>query len=102
VSFPTPPVPDYPSAHSTAGGAGAEIIEDVIPGHEKKFSTTSGSLPGVTRTFKDVADAADENALSRVLVGYHFREATKVGVKQGRDVGNYVVRNALKAIHGKQ
>ncbi|HVD60722.1 MAG TPA: vanadium-dependent haloperoxidase [Gemmatimonadaceae bacterium] len=102
VAFPTPPVPDYPSAHSTAGGAAAQVIEDAIPGAEKKFSTTSGSLPGVTRSFKNVADAADENALSRVLVGYHFREATKVGVKQGRDVGKYVVKNALQAIHGKQ
>ncbi|HUQ18518.1 MAG TPA: vanadium-dependent haloperoxidase [Gemmatimonadaceae bacterium] len=101
VAFPTPPVPDYPSAHATAGGSAAEVIEDAIPGGGKKFSTTSGSLPGVTRSFKDVGDAADENALSRVLVGYHFREATKVGLKQGRDVGKYVVRNALRPIHGK-
>lgn len=101
VAFPTPPVPDYPSAHATAGGTGAEIIEDAIPGGGKKFSTTSGSLPGVTRSFKDVGDAADENALSRVLVGFHFREATTVGLKQGRDVGKYVVKNALRPIHGK-
>lgn len=32
LAFPTPPVPDYPSAHSVAGGNAAAIIEALIPG----------------------------------------------------------------------
>ena len=94
LAFPTPPVPDYPSAHSTAGGAGAAIIEALVPG-KIAFSTTSGSLPGVTRTFASVAQAARENADSRVFIGYHFRHATDVGVAQGRRVGEYVASHAL-------
>lgn len=101
LAFPTPPVPDYPSAHSSAGGAAAAIIDGAIHGKEKKFSTTSGSLPGVTRTFKDLDDAAKENADSRIYVGFHFRHATEVGLKQGNDVGNFIVKNALQPIHGK-
>jgi hypothetical protein len=101
LSFPTPPVPDYPSAHSSAGAAAAAVIDGVIPGKSKKFSTTSASLPGVTRTFKDLDDAAKENADSRVFVGYHFRHATEEGLKQGTKVGDFVVHNALKPIHGK-
>lgn len=73
---PTPPVPDYPSAHSTAGAAGAAVIEALIPGRGRPITTTSGSLPGVSRTFATVADAAKENADSRVFIGYHFRHAT--------------------------
>ena len=42
-----------------------------------------------------VAEAAKENALSRIYVGFHFRHATDVGLAQGRQIGNYVVRNAL-------
>jgi hypothetical protein len=94
LAFPTPPVPDYPSAHSTAGGAAAAIIEALVPGRQH-FTTTSGSLPGVERSFSSVADAADENRLSRIYIGYHFRQATTVGIAQGRDVGNYVVRHTL-------
>lgn len=101
LAFPTPPIPDYPSAHSTAGGAAAAIIEALIPGRTGSFATGSGSLAGVTRTFSTVAAAAEENALSRVYIGYHFREATTVGIAQGRAVGNYVVEHSLRPLnHG--
>jgi hypothetical protein len=95
LAFPTPPVPDYPSAHSSAGGTGAAIIEALVPGRGPAITTTSGSLPGVSRTFSSVAEAARENALSRIYVGYHFRHAVDVGLAQGRDVGEYVAHNAL-------
>lgn len=97
-SFPTPPVPDYPSAHATAGGNAAAIIEALVPGRGERFATTSGSLPGVTRTFATVASAANENAVSRVYIGFHFRYATEIGLSQGRAVGNYVASHALQPI----
>ena len=46
LQFPTPPVPDYPSGHATAGGAAAAIIEALAPGIGPSITTTSGSLPG--------------------------------------------------------
>jgi hypothetical protein len=99
LSFPTPPVPDYPSAHACAGGTAAAVIEGAIAGRGSEFSATSTSLPGVTRTFRDIGAAARENAVSRVYVGYHFRLATEAGLNQGREVGDYVARNALRPIH---
>ncbi len=96
LSFPTPPVPDYPSAHAAAGGAAAAIMESAVRGIGPAFSITSGTLPGVVRTFRRVADAATENALSRVYVGYHFRHAATVGLTQGRDIGRYIAANALR------
>ena len=61
LAFPTPPVPDYPSARATAGGAGAALIEALVPGRGRPISTMSGSLPGVTRTFATPNDAAVES-----------------------------------------
>lgn len=98
LAFPTPPVPDYPSAHATAGGTGAAIIEALVPGRGPAIATTSGSLPLVTRRFATVADAARENADSRVYVGYHFRLATEAGLTQGREIGAYVAANALRRL----
>ena len=95
LAFPTPPVPDYPSAHSTAGGAAAAVIEALVPGRGQAITTTSGSLPGVSRTFASVADAQDENAASRIYIGYHFRHATVEGIAQGRRVGAYVASHVL-------
>ena len=101
--FPTPPVPDYPSAHSTAGGTAAAIIEALVPGLGPSITTSSASLAGVTRTFRSVAAAANENALSRIYIGYHFRQATEAGVAQGRAVGSYVAAHVLgpRVGHGK-
>jgi hypothetical protein len=97
--FPTPPVPDYPSAHSGAGGTAAAIINSVVPGNPKNIPITSGSAPGVTRILKSVVAAAQENADSRVFVGYHFREATRVGLAQGEDIGKYIYKNSLRPTH---
>lgn len=94
--FPTPPVPDYPSAHAAAGGAAAAVIESVVDGRIRSFSTVSTSLPGAVRRFDSVAEAARENADSRVFVGYHFRHATDVGLLQGVAVGAYVAKTSLR------
>lgn len=96
VAFPTPPVPDYPSAHASAGGGAMAILESIVPRGPKHFSTTSGSLIGVTRHFASVESAAWENALSRIYVGFHFREAVTAGMQQGRAVGSYVVETVLQ------
>lgn len=96
LSFPTPPVPDYPSAHAVAGGVAA-VLEAMTPGRVA-FSTTSASLPGVTRSFGSITQAARENADSRVFIGYHFRHATDAGLAQGRAVGRYMVERALRPL----
>ncbi|MEO8333642.1 MAG: vanadium-dependent haloperoxidase [bacterium] len=100
--FPTPPIPDYPSAHATAGGAGAGVIDALFPGEGPSFSTTSTSLAGVTRTFRSASAAAAENALSRIYIGYHFRLATEAGLTQGRSVGAFVAANAPRPHSGRE
>ena len=92
LGFPTPPIPDYPSGHSTAGAVAATVIDQVMGTRAGGFSMTSASLPGVTRHYDSVAAAARENADSRVYVGFHFRHATDVGYEQGRRVGMWVAR----------
>jgi hypothetical protein len=39
------------------------------------------------RSYTNFTQAADENAYSRVLVGFHFRNSTKVGTAYGRQIG---------------
>jgi hypothetical protein len=98
-AFATPPVPDYPSAHSAAGAAAAEVI-DAFVGPSRRFThvSTTGAISGVpgaeTRSFGSVQKAANENAYSRMLVGIHFRRACTAGLQQGRDIGRFVVHHA--------
>jgi hypothetical protein len=98
-AFATPPVPDYPSAHSAAGAAAAEVI-DAFVGPDRGFThvSTTGPISGVpgagTRSFDSVQKAANENAYSRMLVGIHFRRACTAGLEQGREIGRYVLGHA--------
>ena len=57
-------------------------------GYGRGFLAVSTSLPGVTRTFGMVGDAAAENPLSRMPVGYHFRLATKSGCRKATALAN--------------
>ncbi len=95
---PTPPVPDYPSNHACGGAAAATVMIEFFHQNEIHFTVTSTYLQGVTRSFKSLSDAARENALSRIYVGYHFRLAVDKGEEQGAKVGNYVYNHALQPL----
>ncbi len=95
--WPTPPVPDYSSAHATAGGAGSEVIKNFFGTDNISFSSASTSYPS-TRSFTSLSQAASENSLSRIYIGYHFRKACSEGEKQGRSIGKWVFNNYLKEL----
>lgn len=106
---PTPPVPDYPSTHSVEGGAAAQVLKQFFKTDHISFSTCSLTLPlseeqcggasEVLRSFTSFTQAADENGLSRILVGFHFRKAVKEGIEHGRKIGNRAVNLFLKPVH---
>lgn len=93
----TPPVPDYPSTHTVLGWAAAEVLIELF-GDKLRYSMTSLTLPGVTRHYRGFSQAADENGLSRLYGGIHFRHAVKEGRRQGRSVGQAVAK-ALAPLH---
>jgi hypothetical protein len=105
---PTPPIPDYPSTHSVEGGAAAQVLKRFFGDDDVSFSTCSLTLPvsteqcggvsEVRRSFTSFTQAANENGLSRILVGFHFRDAVNAGIKHGRKIGNYAVNRFLKPV----
>jgi hypothetical protein len=92
--WPTPPVPDYSSAHATAGGAGSEVIKNFFGSDKVSFSSASTSYPS-TRNFTSLSHAARENSLSRIYIGYHFRQACIAGEQQGRSIGKWIYDHYL-------
>jgi hypothetical protein len=101
--LPTPPVQDYPSTHSVLGAAAAQMLELAFGrrGDSIGFSMTSTTAaePDVERSFDSFAQAARENAESRVMAGIHFRFSCDAGVEQGKRIGEYVFANHLQSIH---
>ena len=105
--LPTPPIPDHDSGHSVEGGAAAQVLTRFFHTDDVAFSTCSLTLPpGSTcadaspllRWYASFTQAADENGLSRILVGFHFRNAVEQGIRHGRAVGDHVVDHALRVV----
>jgi len=100
----TPPTQEYPSAHAALGGAAERVLAAVAGGDAMAFSMTARqeaepsqrlTEAQLTRRFTSFSQAAQENALSRIYIGFHFRESVRVGLAQGEAVGDYVAAHAL-------
>jgi len=88
----TPPFPEYVSGHSVASGAAAVALTDVF-GDNYSFADDTELIYGLPiRHFESFNEAADEAAISRMYGGIHYRAAVEVGVKQGRDLGKFVMQ----------
>ena len=104
---PTPPIPEHDSGHSVEGGAAAQVLKRFFGRDDIAFSTCSLTLPPgqtcadvspVLRSYTGFTHAARENGLSRILVGFHFRNAVEQGIAHGRSIGNHVVSHALRPV----
>jgi hypothetical protein len=102
---PTYAQPDYPSAHAVQGGAAAEVLARVFGTDDIAFEACSMSLPAgsnctdgspVLHSFSNFSEAANENALSRILIGIHFRHAVEEGTRHGRRIADRAVRRFLR------
>ncbi len=92
----TPPFPAYPSGHSTMGGAGAEVLTNIFGSsfamvdycHQGRNDFEGSNA----RSFGSFYPMAEENAISRLPLGVHFRmdceEGLQLGYRCGRRVNN--------------
>ena len=105
---PTPPIPDYDSAHSVEGGAASQVLKRFFGTDHVGFTTCSLTLPAgstcddaspVLRSYTSFSQAREENGVSRILVGFHFRKAVDEGIEHGRKIGNRAVNRFLQPVH---
>ncbi|MGB5315762.1 MAG: vanadium-dependent haloperoxidase, partial [Robiginitalea sp.] len=98
----TPPFPEYTSGHSVVSGAASVALTDIF-GPDFAFDDDTELKYGLPiRSFSSFRAAADEAAISRMYGGIHYRKAVEVGVKQGRDLGNFVIGNLQMQQEKKQ
>lgn len=88
--IPTPPFPDYTSAHSVQTGACARELADIF-GNNTTFTDYSiNNLGFAPRTFTKFSDYANEVGLSRIYGGIHVRTSDFVGLDQGNSIGKNI------------
>ncbi len=103
---PTPPNQDYVSGHSIEGGAGAEVLKQFFGTDEISFQDCGAVLPAgscsdatpIFRSYTSFSQAADENAYSRILIGFHFRKSIEEGIKYGGKIGQRAVNLYLRPV----
>jgi hypothetical protein len=104
---PTPPIPDHDSGHSVEGGAAAQVLARFFGSDHVHFAVCSFTLPAggtcadpapVLRTYDRFSQARDENAVARILVGYHFRKAVEDGTRHGVRIGDVAVDKTLTPV----
>jgi membrane-associated phospholipid phosphatase len=69
TTFPTPPHPSYPSAHSCSSGALSGVLAAIFPSEARRL-----------------AAVAEESSLSRLYAGIHYRFDMEAGLALGRAV----------------
>ncbi len=95
----TPPFPEYTSGHSVVSGAAGIVLTDIF-GDNFAFDDDTEVPYGLPiRSFTSFNVAADEAAISRMYGGIHYRAAVEVGVEQGRNVGNLILKKVKMRIN---
>ncbi|MGD0107511.1 MAG: hypothetical protein ABSC06_26255, partial [Rhodopila sp.] len=74
----------------------AEVLKQFFGTDQVSFQDCGVALPAgstcgdpapVFRSYTSFTQAANENAYSRILVGFHFRKAIEEGTAYGRKIG---------------
>lgn len=89
--LPAPPIADHDSGHSVEGGAAAGVLKRFFETDKLKFKACSMTLvkgkctdkDPTMRTYRGFTHAAQENGVSRIYVGFHFRNAVREGIEHG-------------------
>jgi PAP2 superfamily len=92
---PTPPFPEYPSAHACHSGAIATILNTVVGDTHVAF-TLDSAVTGQTRTYLRFNDIVTEVNNARIWVGFHYRASTDDGARMGRQIASYVLHYAFQ------
>jgi hypothetical protein len=88
--LPTPPFPEYVSAHSGQSAAVMLTLESVLGDHVAFVDHAHDADGFAPRSFARIFDAAVEAGMSRLYAGIHFRSGNLSGQALGRCVAAQV------------
>jgi hypothetical protein len=107
----TPPFPSYASGHATFGGALFKTMADYYGKDNIHFSFVSDEFNGITkdqygvtrpvvsRSFKSLSQAMEENGQSRIYLGIHWSFDKVHGINCGKNIADYNFAHMLRPVY---
>lgn len=92
----SPPVPEYPSSYSMAGGISCQLLKRIFGGDHIEVDLTSSTLPGTTLRYNSLSKAARDNSITKIYAGWYFRKAVLDGEQMGNRIADYVFSNSFR------
>jgi hypothetical protein len=93
----TPPYPAYAGNMSTVGASAARTLEQVFGTNNIEVKAIWQTPAGpVEHTFPGFWEAANEQFMSRIWAGIHYRFDQTAGQTVGRQVGEFVFQNYVQ------
>lgn len=92
----TPPFPAYTSGHSSFSGGSGRVLELFFGTDDLAFTVPSDGLPGVTRSYTSLSQAAEEAGQSRIYGGIHWQYDNTGGLSSGRALAEHVFFGFLR------
>jgi hypothetical protein len=97
--LPTPPHPEYVSAHVTLFTAMLRVAQRIVG--ETGPVELMASATGEAYLYDSLQAISDASVDARVDIGYHFRETGLVSQVVGAMIGDYAVDHALRHRRGR-
>jgi hypothetical protein len=98
----TPAHPEYSAAHAVVSASGADALTSLY-GNIGRFTDHTDDYLGIpTRSFTSFTDIAIDAGNSRFYGGIHYQPSIDIGLKQGRTVGDNILRKLGLPTDGEQ
>lgn len=89
----TPPFPEHTSGHSTLSSAAAAVLTNLYGPNFAFTDSTEVEFGLPARSFNSFEEAAAQVGMSRLYGGIHYRRGNEAGLKCGKEIGDYVVKD---------
>ncbi len=89
----TPPFPEHTSGHSTLSSAAAAVLTNLYGPNFAFTDSTEVEFGLPARSFNSFEEAAAQVGMSRLYGGIHYRRGNEAGLKCGKEIGDFVVKD---------
>lgn len=96
------PFPSYPSGHGGFAGAARRVLEHLLGEKGHAITLTNAALPDIVLRYASWKQIADDIDDARVYGGVHYRFDQESAARQGKRVGAYILRHALRPMDGRK